>query len=99
MAMGSRSSRILDGQLELFADPPRRKRRPRVPRGTSYPPGYFDHTIAVLNAIEAQRKGLKPFEGRCLGCGKVISAKARTCGRRTCPAVYPTWKRDQRAVV
>lgn len=97
--MGARSNPPLDGQLELFAASAKRKRKHRVPRGSSYPPGYFDHTIAVLDTIEAQRKGLKPFEGRCLGCGKVISAKARTCGRRTCPAVYPTWKRDQRAVV
>jgi hypothetical protein len=97
--MDSRSRRPLDGQLELFAASAKCKRKHRVPRGSGYPPGYFDHTIAVLDAIEAQRKGLKPFEGGCLGCGKVISAKARTCGRRTCPAVYPTWKRDQRAVV
>jgi hypothetical protein len=97
--MGSRSRPPLDGQLALFATPSKPKRKRRPPRGSSYPPGYFDHTIAVLDAILAQRKGLKPFEGRCIGCGKVISAKARTCGRRTCPAVYPTWKRDQRAVV
>src|SRR3990172_10313968 len=96
-AMGPRSRRPLDGQLELFSASAKRKHR--VPRGSSYPPGYFDHTIAVLDAIEAQRKGLKPFEGRCLGCGKVISAKARTCGRRTCPAGHPTWKHDQPAVV
>jgi hypothetical protein len=97
--MGSRSEPPLDGQLALFATPSKPKRKRRPPRGSSYPPGYFDHTIAVLDAMLAQRKGLKPFEGRCVGCGRVISAKARTCGRRTCPAVYPTWKRDQRAVV
>jgi hypothetical protein len=97
--MGSRSRPQLEGQLELFSAPAKRKRRHRVPRGSSYPPGYFNRTIEVLDAILAQRKGLRPFEGRCVGCGKVISAKARTCGKRTCPAVYPTWKRDQRAVV
>jgi hypothetical protein len=97
--MGSRSDGPLDGQLSLFAESSKTRRRRRPLRGSSYPPGYFDNTIAVLDAILAQRKGLKPFEGRCVGCGKVISAKARTCGRRTCPAVYPTWKRDQRAVV
>ena len=45
-----------------------------------------------------QRRGLKPFEGRCTGCGKVISSKAPNCGRRTCSAVYPKWSRDQRRV-
>lgn len=98
--MGTRSDRPREGQLALFrASTRKRRRKHRVPRGSSYPPEVIARTIAVLDGILAQRKGLKPFEGRCLGCGKVISAKARTCGRRTCPAVYPTWKRDQRAVV
>jgi hypothetical protein len=52
----------------------------------------------VLDRLLAQRRGLKPFEGRCTGCGKVISSKAPNCGRRTCSAVYPKWSRDQRRV-
>ncbi|MDP9232806.1 MAG: hypothetical protein M3O73_08585, partial [Actinomycetota bacterium] len=46
----------------------------------------------------AARRGLKPYEGRCLGCGKVISSKAPNCNRRWCSAVYLKWSRDQRRV-
>jgi hypothetical protein len=43
-------------------------------------------------------EGLKPYEGRCSGCGKVISSKAPNCNRRWCSAVYPKWSKDQRRV-
>jgi hypothetical protein len=49
--------------------------------------------------IQSSCRGLKPSEGRCPVCGRVISDKAPHCGRRTCEAVYPIWKRDQRTVV
>ena len=56
-------------------------------------------TNELLDQLLAQREGLKPYEGRCTGCGKVISAKAPHCNRRWCKAVWKSWSRDQRRVV
>jgi hypothetical protein len=56
-------------------------------------------TNALLDQLLAQREGLKPYEGRCHGCGKVISIKAPHCNRRWCSAVWKQWSRDQRRVV
>jgi hypothetical protein len=84
----------LPGQLALFPSPPSRKKR--------YVPAYagdFSATHARLDAIRAKFRGLKPYEGICLGCGKIISSKAPNCGRRSCPAVFKNWSRDQRRVV
>lgn len=88
------SCRPLDGQLALFDAPTARRKR--------YVPTYagdFSATHARLDAIRAQFRGLKPYEGRCHGCGKIISSKAPNCGRRSCPAVFKNWSRDQRRVV
>jgi hypothetical protein len=90
----SANRRPLDGQLSLFDAPTARRKR--------YIPTYagdFSATHARLDAIHAQFRGLKPYEGRCHGCGKVISCKAPNCGRRSCPAVFKNWSRDQRRVV
>lgn len=84
----------LPGQLALFASQSARKKR--------YVPTYagdFSATHARLDAIRAEFRGLKPYEGRCHGCGKIISSKAPNCGRRSCPAVFKNWSRDQRRVV
>jgi hypothetical protein len=87
------------GQLALFEATRTRRRRQRyVPSYDHYPAEALRHTNEVLDGLLAQRRGLKPFEGRCTGCGKVISSKAPNCGRRTCSAVYPKWSRDQRRV-
>lgn len=56
-------------------------------------------TNARLDQIHADWGDLKPYEGRCVGCGKVISIKAPHCNRRWCKAVWKTWSRDQRRVV
>lgn len=56
-------------------------------------------TNALLDQLLALREGLKPYEGRCVGCGKVIAAKAPNCNRRWCKAVWKCWSRDQRRVV
>jgi hypothetical protein len=88
------SRRPLEGQLALFDAPALRPKR--------YVPTYagdFSATHARLDAIHAQFRGLKPYEGRCHGCGKVISSKAPNCGRRWCEAVFKNWSRDQRRVV
>jgi len=86
--------RPLDGQLALF-DAPAAPRKRYVPTYA----GDFSATHARLDAIRAEFRGLKPYEGRCHGCGKVISSKAPNCGRRSCPAVFKNWSRDQRRVV
>jgi hypothetical protein len=86
--------RPIDGQLALFDAPAARRKR--------YVPTYagdFSATHARLDAIHARFRGLKPYEGRCHGCGKIISSKAPNCGRRSCPAVFKNWSRDQRRVV
>jgi len=84
----------LPGQLPLFGGPPKRRSR-YVPRYE----GDFSATNELLDGLLAQRQGLKPYEGRCTGCGKIISSKAPHCGRRSCPAYWKQWSRDQRRVV
>jgi TolA-binding protein len=84
----------LPRQLALFSAP--------AAKGKRYVPTYagdFTATHAQLDAIRADFRGLKPYEGRCHGCGKIISSKAPNCGRRSCPAVFKNWSRDQRRVV
>ena len=56
-------------------------------------------TNEMLDRVHADFAGLQPYEGRCVGCGKVISSKAPHCNRRWCKAVWKTWSRDQRRVV
>ena len=85
-------------QLALFEAKTRGRRQRYVPTYDHYPAEALRHANEVLDQLLAQRRGLKPYEGRCLGCGKVISSKAPNCGRRTCSAVYPKWSRDQRRV-
>jgi hypothetical protein len=96
-------------QLALFgwstvpSEPEPVRRRGRRMRG-GYVPRYevtdaIKRTNALLDQLLAQREGLKPYEGRCVGCGKVISIKAPHCNRRWCSAVWKGWSRDQRRVV
>jgi len=35
----------------------------------------------------------------CPGCGKIIHRERRSCGRRWCPVVHPTWLPDREAVI
>jgi hypothetical protein len=86
------------GQLALFEVAKARSKRRYRPTYDHYPPETLRHTHEVLDGLIAARRGLRPFEGRCTGCGKVISSKAPNCGRRWCSAVYPKWSRDQRRV-
>lgn len=97
------------GQLALFDSPlVLGKGEPRRYQGRKKRGGYiptYEVTDAVrqtnelLDGLLAQREGLKPYEGRCVGCGKVISIKAPHCNRRWCKAVWKGWSRDQRRVV
>ena len=81
-------------QLSLLPELTSAKRRRYVKKFA----GDFSATHAVLDALLAAREGLKPYEGRCPGCGKIIASKAPHCGRRWCTAVFPQWGRDQRKV-
>jgi len=85
------------GQLALFAASKTSRRRYR-PTYDHYSPAALRHLDEVVDRLVAARRGLKPYEGRCPGCGKVISSKAPNCSRRWCEAVYPKWSRDQRRV-
>jgi hypothetical protein len=86
------------GQLALFESSEARQRRRYRPTYDHYSPEALRHTNAVLDRLAAARRGLKPYEGRCPGCDKVISSKAPNCARRWCSAVYPKWSKDQRRV-
>jgi hypothetical protein len=85
-------------QLPLFVVPTTKRKR-YVPTYDHYPAEVIRRSHELLDAVHASRRGLKPYEGRCVGCGKIISSKAADCGRRWCSAVFPKWSRDQRRVV
>lgn len=95
--MARRSPGPLPGQLPLFAIPA--TKRKYVPTYDHYPPEQIRRSHELLDELHARLRGLKPYEGRCPGCGKVISSKAPNCGRRWCSAVFARWSRDQRRVV
>jgi hypothetical protein len=86
------------GQLALFESPKASRRRRYRPTYDHYSVEAIRRTNEVLDRLIAERRGLKPYEGRCPGCGKVISSKAPNCNRRWCSAVYPNWSKDQRRV-
>ena len=93
---------LFDSPLDLPNDEPLRKYG-RKKRG-GYVPKYgitdaIRQANETLDRIHAEFEGLKAYEGRCVGCGKVISTKAPHCNRRWCKAVWKTWSRDQRRVV
>jgi hypothetical protein len=60
-------------QLALFEATRKRRRHQRyVPTYDDYSPDVLRHANEVLDRLLAERRGLKPFEGRCPGCGRVI---------------------------
>jgi hypothetical protein len=86
------------GQLALFDSTEASRGRKYRPTYDHYPPEAIRQTNELLDRLIAERRGLKPYEGRCPGCGKAISSKAPNCNRRWCSAVYPKWSKDQRRV-
>jgi hypothetical protein len=98
LIVAARRREPLPGQLPLFAIP-RSKRKRYVPTYDHYPEEQIRRSHELLDALHASLRGLRPYEGRCPGCGKVSSIKAPNCGRRWCTAVFPGWARDQRRVV
>ena len=94
---------VLFGWSAVPSEPEPVRRRGHRMRG-GYVPKYevtdaIERTNALLDQLLAQREGLKSYEGRCVGCGKIISIKAPHCNRRWCSAVWKGWSRDQRRVV
>src|SRR5579862_61753 len=51
----------------------------------------FDRTLAMLRQVRPE--WVDPDRRLCPGCWKSIPLQARTCGRRWCDAVRPTWGR------
>jgi hypothetical protein len=96
--MARRAKPSVPGQLALFEPGAKRRRQRYIPAYDHHPAETIRHANEVLDRLVGRRRGLKPYEGRCPGCGKVISIKAPDCGRRWCPAVFPKWSRDQRRV-
>lgn len=101
------SERVHPGQLVAFETS--LKTLPAPEERTSRGRGRYRHvhTAAELQAfaqssarLDAIRGGLDPSERWCPGdCGKVIRRERRSCGRRWCDAVRPSWASSFRAVV
>ena len=73
-----------------LSKPQRRKRYSHVHTVTEL--AAFERSLAITAAIRPSF--LAPDERLCPGgCEKIIRGKARTCGRRWCNAVRPTWGR------
>lgn len=100
--MSRRAELTAAGQIALFAAEPEVSapryghepgpRRPRyVHEHTADELAAFERTRATINRIRAD--WLPPDRRLCPGCSKVIPIQARTCGRRWCDAVRPTWGR------
>lgn len=97
--MSRRAELTAAGQSALFAADLYRKQQedPREPplRRAKYRHQHsaeelarFERTLAVLQQIRPD-----PDRRLCPGCFKSIPLQARTCGRRWCDAVRPTWGR------
>ena len=97
--MSRRAELTAAGQGALFAVDPYRKQRedrrePPVRRAkyrhehSAEELAKFERTLAVLQRIRPD-----PDRRLCPGCFKSIPLQARTCGRRWCDAVRPTWGR------
>jgi hypothetical protein len=101
--MSRRAELSAAGQLPLVEWPAEGKERgygreqagPKRPRyvheHTAAELAAFEHSLAVVYAI---RPDWVPADQHlCAGCRKAIPLQARTCGRRWCDAVRPTWGR------
>ena len=88
-------------QLSLIEDVPsadRRRRKRYVHVHTPEELAAFDRTKAIVAQIRGD--GLNPDEKWCPGgCGKLIRRERRSCGRRWCDAVRPSWAASFRSVI
>lgn len=100
--MSRRAELTAAGQVGLFAVDAYRKRREESREPPAKRPRYrhqhsaeelaqFDRTLATLQQIRPDWQD--PNRRLCPGCLKSIPIQARTCGRRWCDAVRPTWGR------
>ncbi len=95
----SRVVPLTAGQLPLFEMPVKRRSRKARYRHvhTKEELAAFDRTLAVVARI---RGGLEDDERWCPGgCGKIIRRERRSCGRRWCDAVRPSWAASFRSVI
>jgi len=78
---------------------PGRRRRPRyVHVHTPEELAAFDRSKAIIAQIRGD--DLDPDEKWCPGgCGKLIRRERRSCGRRWCDAVRPSWASSFRSVI
>ena len=88
-------------QLGLLERPTAREREKRSryrPVHSAEQLAAFEQTLAVVGAIRPD--GLAVDRRLCPGgCGKVIHRTRRSCGRRWCDAVRPTWGRTVGEVI
>jgi len=98
-AMSARRPGTPPGQLGLFTAVEPVKRRSKVPYAhTPDELAAFERLNGVLLTIRPD--WLASDERLCQGgCGKVIGVQTRTCGRRWCDAVRPTWGRTVGEVI
>jgi hypothetical protein len=98
-AIVSRVVPLVAGQLAMFDMPGKRRSRKTRYRHvhTKEELTAFDRTLAVVAQI---RGGLPEDERWCPGgCGKIIRRERRSCGRRWCDAVRPSWAASFRSVI
>lgn len=102
--MARRSSVTLgDGSEQLSLvdvepSPGRRRRTRYIHVHTPEELAAFDRSKAIIAQIRGD--GLDPDEKWCPGgCGKLIRRERRSCGRRWCDAVRPSWASSFRSVI
>jgi hypothetical protein len=84
--------------VEVEASPGRRRRKRYVHVHTSEELAAFDRSKAIMAQIRGE--GLSEDEKWCPGgCGKLIRRVRRSCGRRWCDAVRPSWASSFRSVI
>lgn len=82
----------------LPAGRPEKRRRTFLYVHTAEELAAFDRSRAILDQIRGV--GLAEDEKWCPGeCGKVIRRERRSCGRRWCDAVRPSWASSFRSVI
>jgi hypothetical protein len=93
-----KQSRVLPGQVGLFKATSTERRRVTYRHvHTSQELAAFERTLRVVADIRGE---LDPDVRWCPGdCGKLIRRERRSCGRRWCNSVRPSWASSFRSVV
>jgi hypothetical protein len=84
--------------IEVEASPGRRRRTRYVHVHTPEELAAFEHSKAIIAQIRGD--GLSEDEKWCPGgCGKLMRRERRSCGRRWCDSVRPSWASSFRSVI